>query len=124
MEKSPAVPAVLYHATYGRFLDSIMEHGLGGEIANNNKMWDISSDDMVYLSSDIDFAISFVETAENGSDDESETIVVIKIDVSRLDANLLSLDDNILDENRELSWQYNGIIARESFLDIYGPYPV
>lgn len=104
------LPEILYHATYNRFLGSIMQVGLlpGGKGWKN---WDC--DKAVYLASDPEFCISMVECSDNECDDE---IVVLEIDVSLLDSKLLKEDNNI-------DWSDDDVQHTESFMYL-GTVPV
>ena len=117
MEKI-SLPQEFYHATYRRLLDSILKHGLGGIFAQSNRMWYASRDNMVYLSTKREIAINFAISADNARYDDRKNIVVLKVDGSRLDPNLLDPDDNVFGDNYLYSWQYNGIVLPEAFLDV------
>ena len=108
----------LYHATYGAYLDSILEQGL---IPNYKTNWDFSGR-YIYLTSDPDIAFYFAETADRAPEEYLNDIVIFEIDITDLDQDKLRLDDNITqdenDEEEPYSFQYKGTI-RPQLLSIY-----
>lgn len=104
----------LYHATYGKYLNSIMKDGL---IPNKNINWDFS-ERYVYLTTDPDIAESFAETSEMAPEKYLNDIVILKVYIKDLDINKLRLDNNITQEGEEFydeydepySFQYEGKI--------------
>lgn len=103
----------LYHATYGAYLDSILEKGL---IPNYKTNWDFSGRS-IYLTDDPDIAQDFAETADMAPEEYLNDIVILEVDLNDLDQDKLTLDDNITqceDEDDEdcqpYSFQYNGTI--------------
>jgi hypothetical protein len=111
----------LYHATYGAYLESILEQGL---IPNYRTNWDFSGR-YIYLTSDPEIAFYFAETAEMVPEEYLNDIVILEINLEGLDENKLRLDDNITqdedDEEEPYSFQYKGIIKPE-FISIYNRY--
>ena len=112
-------PEKLYHATYRPLLDEILHYGLipGGKDIQNFD-W---SNKFVYLAEEPENAISFVETSENENIPEEwlEQIVVIEIDVSKLDLSKMSPDENWNPSTGEgetgyHSFQYNGVIPPDA----------
>lgn len=107
------IPNVLYHATYAQFLDSIRENGLGN---TTNKMWTDSRSGVVYLAKNPWEAESYAEEAEwlddkTDAEDYLDNIVILEIDTSRLDLQLLYLDENLLPGGEETyGFEYHGII--------------
>jgi hypothetical protein len=85
----------LYHATYQACHDSIMKHGL--EPAKSKKVWDFSKDDVVYLATTPEMAISFAETAENVPEAWIDEIIVFEVDFLDVCDNLQP-DDSIREE--------------------------
>lgn len=111
----------LYHATYKQFLKSIFKNGLGN---TKRKMWtDSKGRGVVYLSLDPDVAYSYAEEAEwlDDRDDPDiylDNIVILKIDVSKLDLSKIFKDENVVsDEDSEIV-EYHGIIPREAIIDV------
>ena len=96
------IPKWLYHATYKRFLESIIQHGLGGMVSK--KAWERSLDGVVYLAYDSSEAESYAESAEIVDSDESllDEIIILKIDTDNLNKDLFFVDSNILTENSKL----------------------
>ena len=115
----------LYHATFMRFYDSIMEHGLGGEHVRE-KTYSFSVDGLVYLATNPSIAESYAECCELVEDIEGElpkdlTIVVFEIDCSFLDMTKLRADDNVKESEKDMidddgefvgpsCYQYAGVI--------------
>lgn len=110
---------IFYHATYKPFLNSIKKNGLGN---TRRKMWsDSKGKGTVYLATDPDVAASFAENAEWLDDVEdydkyADNIIIIVIDGSLLDKNLLEIDQN--NRSEDPTYEYHGIIPESCFLDI------
>lgn len=107
----------LYHATYGEYLDSIMEKGL---IPGYHTNWEFSWSKVVYLTTDPDIAESMAETAEliyEEAPELMEDIVILKIDRAGLDKSKLQADENINIDNN-YSFQYKGKISPQ-YISIY-----
>lgn len=81
----------LYHATFGRFLPAIMKHGLGATPERKN--FDISRSGAVYLTNHPDAAWSYADEAADQNAD-SDDIVVLEIDQTKLNPALLYSDPN------------------------------
>ena len=99
----------LYHATFKKFLPLIMQHGLG---AQKRTLWSDSKLNTVYLSKDLDVAVSYAEVAldfEENEDLNYDDIIVLKIDSSKLDRDKLFVDSNVTD-NKGDTLEYHGII--------------
>lgn len=111
---------MLYHATYKRYLDSIKQYGLGGNI--EQKAWSFSNDGVVCLAHELYEAESYAENAEITEEDETllDEIIVLEIDVDRLDKELLFTDTNIRSEDGTLEGnipaplEYRGVIPFEA----------
>lgn len=118
----------LYHATFRRFLPAILQHGLGATPERKN--FDVSRNGAVYLTNHPDAAYSYAEEAADQNAD-SDDIVVLEIDQTKLNPALLHRDDNdtgvmlayrgndgpsmwddVTDEdsNSYLSYEYRGVI--------------
>lgn len=113
------IPEKLYHATYRALLDEILSDGIipGGKDIQNFD-W---SKKFVYLAETAENAISFVENAENESIPEEwlEDIVVLEVDVSKLDLTNMAPDEHwnpSVEDGDEgyQSFQYNGIVPPEA----------
>ena len=78
----------LYHATFGAYVPSIMEHGLGAE---QHKNWDFSKDGAVYLVTSPDIAVSFCEAAEETTDEIYDSGIVL----FEVDATGLALEEDV-----------------------------
>jgi hypothetical protein len=114
-----SIPEKLYHATYRPLLRSIKKHGIvpGGKRIKNFD-W---SKNFVYLAEQPENAISFVEVAENDDipEDWIDDIVVLEVDVSKLDLTKMTPDENwnpdVSDEEVGYrSFQYDDIIPTEA----------
>ena len=121
-DKTPKLPSKLYHATYKQFIKSIKEKGLGN---TRRKMWSDSIRGVVYLADSPDVAESYAETAEwveerDNYDDYIENIVILEVDVNKLDKSKFKVDSNVLlDPNEEnATWEYHGVIPWEA-ISIY-----
>lgn len=112
------IPKKLYHATYKQFLKSIQQKGLGN---TKRKMWTDSVRGVVYLADDPWVAESYAEESEWVDEREDpdaylDNIIILEVDVSKLDKNKLEVDKNVLlDEGAEnATWEYHGIIPWEA----------
>lgn len=101
----------LYHATYKPLLQSIKENGLGSEKSKRN--WNDSKPGYVYLTKDKDVAISYAETSDTVPEEWLDEIIVLRIDIEKIDKTKLGLDTNVLD-NKGDTLQYRGIIPFSS----------
>ena len=115
----------LYHATPSCYVGSIKKHGLGGKVPKT-RFWDYQGtpyENMTqgcFLATDEYVAESYVETSEAFEElaekyeeryGEELTITVFQVNVSDLDVNLLSIDTNMmLDEKTDPTYFYNGVI--------------
>ena len=112
-ELSFDIPDKLYHATYAQFLDSIKANGLGN---TTNKMWTDSRPGVVYLAANADEAIDYAEQAEwldnkTDAEDYLANIIVLEIDVSKLNKDDLLSDENLLPGGQEvIGFEYHDII--------------
>lgn len=117
------IPEYLYHGTFRAYLDSIEEKGL---IPNFHNNWDVDDgyqkSGLLYLSNDIDFCGSMVESSENQDIPEEyfDDIIVLEIDTSYLNLKNLELDENYSSSNSAgiRSFQYRGIIPPEAITDV------
>ena len=104
---------LMYHATFGCYNDSILEHGLNPSIAKNHKNWQFSKNNLVCLAFDGDIAEDFCESNNTVPDEiYNSGIVLFEVDVSGLelfyDPNItLEDDETILD----ISLVYEGVIS-------------
>ena len=91
-----AIPAILYHATFRPYLEDIKLHGIRSD--NQVKMnYDMSKKGVVYLARYFEEAESYAETSESvPSEWIPEKIVVLAVNTSMLDKNLLAVDENVL----------------------------
>lgn len=117
----------LYHATYKPLFNKIKKQGY---ISNKSKhYWDISKD-YIYLSKDLDDAASYAETNESVPEEWLDDIVILKIDLSKLNRDLLDIDENQAysyddDVNLEdpatwIDFQYEGNIPLSSIVEVLG----
>lgn len=112
------IPKKLYHATYRQFLKSIQDNGLGN---TNRKLWSDSKVGVVYLANDPGVAESYAETAEwldkvENADEYLDNIIILEIDVTKLDKKNLFIDENVLlnEDEENATWEYHGIIPWEA----------
>jgi hypothetical protein len=114
------LPDFLYHATYRPLMTSIEEKGIvPGGVDYKNFDW---SKDFVYLAANSENAISFIECSENEDipEDWLDDIVVVSIDVSKLDRSKLFRDENwnpSMSDNEPDGWQsyqYSGTIPPDA----------
>jgi len=97
----------LYHATYKPLIDSIQENGLGGK-GSESKRWS-DSKSLVYLATNPEVAYSYAESSDEVPEEWLEQIVVLKVNKKNLNADLLSLDKNVQD-NEGSTLEYEGVI--------------
>ena len=104
------LPPILYHATYGPLVDSIMSSGLGG---SRDTMWEDSVRGTVYLALSDDVAYSYAETSDDAWDkfetDEGLGIVVFEVDTSQLDPTKFNIDQNVIG-NQGDTLEYYGVV--------------
>lgn len=89
----------LYHGTYRRYIPSILKYGLG---ANTGQ---------VYLSNDVDDAMSFVELSDSGYMDYA----LLKISLNGLNGKVRQ-DATHIDDDDVLNFIYDGIIPPENLM--------
>ena len=121
----------LFHATFRRFLPAILQHGLGATPERKN--FDISRGGAIYLTNHPDAARSYGDEAADHNAD-SDDIVVLVIDQTKLNPALLYDDDNDTgvmlayrgsegdaDENSNayLSYEYRGVIPPAAIRQYY-----
>ena len=117
------IPEKGYHATYRQFLNSIKRKGLGN---TKKKMWSDSFSGVVYFANNPDVAESYAEEAEwiyqrLNPDKYLDNIVILEIDISKLNKNKIFADRNVLlsHEDKNATWEYHDIIPWEA-CKIYG----
>ena len=104
-------------------MDSIEEKGL---IPNFHNNWDLDDgyqeSGVLYLSNDIDFCGSMVESSENEDIPEEyfDDIIVLEIDTSYLNLKNFELDKNYSSNGHGDTWsfQYRGTIPPEAITDV------
>ena len=104
---------ILYHATFGCYLDNITTDGL---IPNNTQNYSDSKDNCVYLANDLHVAASYCEEAEVDDEIYDSGIYIIYIDTNKLDYSKLVEDENVLDDDS--TFEYHGVIKPNCFLKI------
>lgn len=107
----------LYHATYKPYWEQIKKDRALKPKAHSN--WDIS-ENYIYLSRDYDNAFSYAEEAENVPEDYLNQIVVLEIDINKLNIDKLEIDHNqaygdydevdVEDPQTWIEFQYEGEI--------------
>lgn len=106
---------LLYHATYSPLLNKIKKFGLDN--TKGRTMWNDSVSGVVYLAKDKDVAISYAETAEDVPESYFDNIIVLTIDVSKLDKSKLFIDRNVQDNEGD-TLEYHGVIPFSSVIKI------
>ena len=107
----------LYHATFREYVPDIQREGL---MAGKHVSYQGSNPaGRVYFCYDEDCAVSFVEAADNITDDVYNSgIVLLVVDSSFLDASLYREDDNIQDEQlRHLNLAYEGVVPPSAIIE-------
>ena len=97
----------LYHATYYPLLKSIKKNGLGGN--GSEKKWEDSKKGVVYLAVSKEIAESYAESSDEVSEDWLDQIVLLRINKTELDLDLLFIDKNVQDNNGD-TLEYHGVI--------------
>lgn len=109
------VPSILYHATYKPLLVKIKRDGL--DTTKSKKAWEDSEPGLVYLATDIDVAGSYAEASDAVPDSYIDNIIVLHIDVSKLDQTKLSTDKNVQDNEGD-TLQYRGVIPYSAIVKV------
>lgn len=105
-----STPSVLYHGTYRPLLSKIKKDGL---LPGLRKNYTDSKSNKVYLASTKDEAEAFAETSDTVPEEWLDQIVILKIDVSKLNIAELRVDR----ENRDLNfptYEYKGSIPKDA----------
>lgn len=98
----------MYHATWGAYAESIQQYGL---LRYQPQSWPGCKVGCVYLSDDIDFAVSFCEANGDVSDElYNSGCIVYAVDTKELLKSLLKPDPSITDEAQQHSFAYFGDI--------------
>ena len=105
----------LYHATYKPLLKKIKIDGL--DTAKSKKAWDDSISGYVYLAKDPDVAVSYAESSDMVPDSYLDQIIILTIDVSKLDGDKLFMDQNVQDNEGD-TVEYRGVIPFSSIKKI------
>jgi hypothetical protein len=108
-------PQYLYHATYKPLLKKIKDMGL--DTRDSKKAWEDSIPGHVYLAKDIDVAASYAESSEAVPESWIDQIIVLTIDVSKLDSDKIFDDQNVRNETTD-TVEYRGVIPWEAIINI------
>ena len=111
------IPPVLYHATFKQLLPSIYKYGLGNyDYIRYVNYYNKSKG--VWLASEYNVAISYVESSENESipEDWFDDIVALKIDTSKINKNKLVPDPQLALKNDVEKLFKNDASQQDSFL--------
>lgn len=103
-------PQYLYHATYGKVMDSIREHGLDNR--HGQLAWQDSKLGVVYLAYNPYEAESYAETSEDVPEDWLDDIIVLKVNICKLDKSRLHRDNNVI--GGETTFEYHGVIPYDA----------
>jgi len=106
---------ILYHATYKPLLNKIKEQGL--DTTKSKKAWEDSKPGLVYLARDIDVAGSYAESSDMVPDNYLDNIIILHIDVTKLDSKKLSIDKNVQDNTGD-TLEYNGVIPWSAIIKV------
>ena len=109
------VPNTLYHATYKPLLAKIKANGL--DTSKSKKAWEDSKPGLVYLAKDIDVAGSYAEASEAVPESWLDQIIVLHIDRNQIDADKLSVDKNVQDNEGD-TLEYNGVIPYSAIVKV------
>jgi hypothetical protein len=114
------IPSVLYHGTFANNLETIKQLGLTNECSGNCYPGCVKG---VYLTNNKNFAESCAENAENENIPEEyfRDIVILEIDISKLDKRLLKIDPHVNWNNMKgmpNSYIYEGIIPVTTILNL------
>ena len=119
------VPNVLYHATFERNLESMLENGIGAKSDIQDKMSGVYDEEAynsngVFLASDVDEAIEYIANDERRGDDKVVVIVVPKHALKLTNLQYDTNNQNLLEylkSNRveplyknEFTFFYKGVI--------------
>lgn len=107
---------LLYHATYSPLLNKIKKFGL--DSTKGKKSWDESVSGVVYLAKDKDVAISYAETTDEVPESYLDNIIVLTIDMSKLDKSKLFIDRNVQDNTGGDTLEYHGVIPFSAVIKI------
>lgn len=105
----------LYHATFQRKLKKILATGLGNQ---KRRLWSDSELGVVYLAIDEYVAHSYCEVIADDLDIDDE-IVVLVIDLDKIDLNKLYVDPNNQSnfDDEVSTYIYRGVISNEAIVD-------
>lgn len=106
----------LYHATYKPLLKKIKENGLNTR--HSKKAWEDSIAGCVYLATDKDVAASYAESSDYVPESWLDQIIVLTIDVSKIDASKLFNDQNVRSEEFSDTLEYRGVIPWSAVIQI------
>lgn len=96
----------LYHATYEDLIPSIERFGLGG--MSSGYEWP-DSEDVVYLASSPETAISYAELNDEVPKSWLDNIVVLMVESNKLDQDKLGHDHHVQDNDGSL-YEFHGVI--------------
>lgn len=105
---------VVYHATYGVYIDKIKKEGL--KVKSGNKNWDFSNE-AIYLSADPYVAIDYCQTSDKVPEKWLDDIYLIAIDSNKLDEAEMDFDSNVIGALTE--FEYYKDINPDAFIKIY-----
>jgi hypothetical protein len=105
------VPKYLYHGTFKPLLDKIKSEGL--KIEGTVKNYSDSEEGLVYLAKTPEEAEAFAAVSETVPDEWIDQIVVLKIDIDKLDKNKVEEDPNVRD-TEVMTYQYSQDIPPEA----------
>ena len=105
----------LYHATYRPLLKKIKEKGL--DTRDSKRAWEDSVPGYVYLAKDKDVAGSYAESSDFVPESWIDEIVILTVDVTKIDQDKLFSDENVRNESTD-TLEYRGIIPWEAIIRV------
>lgn len=110
---------MFYHATFGEYVEIIMEEGLVPHSAgndNDNWGWGSEFDDEIFLSDDIDVAASYCEAADCVADETYDSgIFIVEVDIEETEVEPDPFAQT------PSSFVHHGTITPDKIIEIY-PY--
>lgn len=111
---------ILYHATFKSRIPQIIKYGLDSKHAKN---WKDCERGYIYFATNYDIAYDFCETAEDVSDEDYDSgIVVLAVDSNQLKREKFTADPNILDNEDCGCFAYKGTVSAQKLKVVHENY--
>jgi hypothetical protein len=107
----------LYHATYLPLLKKIKQYGLNTNKEFAKQIYEDSIPGIVYLAFDKDVAASYAETSDIVPENWLEKIIILSIDINKLDKSKLFKDRNVQSESTD-TLEYRGVIPFNAIVNV------